>query len=129
MGKEAFDIAELSRMVTLYDQHFSDTPKSHSELYESDDAVIWDGYIKPVVELHDAIDSIVRFNRNIELVDVSAAYLSGGIEQLNLAQVCFVLRDILVNEKFHQGLFAGVIMNGKLERLMSRLKVLCAINE
>ena len=93
-------------------------------LYESEEARMWDGYVEPVLKLHEAIDSAFRFNQNIQPVDVSKACEDGGIEKLNANEVGFVFRDILINEKCNLGLFADVIVNGRVTRLVNRLKKL-----
>lgn len=122
MHRESFNHELLEKIILLHDEHLSELPKVRLDLYESEDAIMWDGYIKPLVELNETIDSAFRFNTNIESIDVSEAYKANGIENLSLGQVGFVFRDILVNEKFHQGLFVDVIMDGKVTRLVNRLK-------
>ena len=124
MWQKTFDRDSISRIITLHDEHLNHLPENSLDLYESSDAVMWDGYIKPILELHAAIDSAFRFNQDIEPVDIAKAYEPNGIENLNLAQIGFVFRDILVHEKFIQGLFVGVIMDGRISRLVNRLKVI-----
>ena len=41
----------------------------------------------------------------LEPENVREVYKPSGIDSLSLSQVGFALRDILVNENFHQGLF------------------------
>jgi len=122
VSKENFDHESLKKIISLHDEYLSEAPKTHLELYECEDAIMWDGYIQPIVELNEIIGSLFRLNAMVEPVDIAEAYKPGGIESLSLNQIGFVFRDILINEKFHQGLFAGVIMDGRLTRLINRLK-------
>ena len=122
MPKEMINRSLLETIITLHDKHVSPPPKKASDLYESDDAMMWDGYIEPIAKFNQAIDSAFRYNANLEPVSIADAYKPGGIESLSLAQVGFLFRDILVNEKCHQGLFASVIMDGRVTRLVNRLK-------
>lgn len=122
MQREKFNTELLNRIISLHDECLGEIPKSHLDLYVSEDAVMWDGYIASIVELNEAIDSAFRLNPNVESVSVSEAFMPDGIEKLSLSQVGFLFRDILVNEKFHQALFVDVIMDGRVTRLVNRLK-------
>ncbi|WP_419832591.1 hypothetical protein [Endozoicomonas atrinae] len=124
MSEEKFKSDLIRKIISLHDEFLNEIPESSLDLYENADAVMWDGYIEPIQELNEAIGKTFRLNKNIEEIDVGKAYESGGIEKLNLPQLGFVFRDILVNEKFNQGLFASVIMDGRVSRLVNRLKVL-----
>ncbi|SMF03980.1 hypothetical protein SAMN02745866_00320 [Alteromonadaceae bacterium Bs31] len=110
---------KIEIIIELHDAIF---PIAQEDLYESEDAKMWDGYVEPVLKLHEAIDSAFRFNKNIQPVDVSKSYEAGGVEKLNANEVGFVFRDILMNEKCNLGLFADVIADGRVTRLVNRLK-------
>lgn len=124
MSKDRFNAQLIDKIISLHDCHFSILPSDSRELYETEDAIMWDGYIQPVLELNETIDSTFRLNSNIKQVDISAAYEPGGIEGLSVEEIGFVFRDILVNEKIHLGLFASVIVDGRVSRLVNRLKEL-----
>ena len=115
---------DIQEIIDLHDKYFKKLPIDSKSLYVSEDAMMWDGYIESVVQLNDIIDSTFRYNKNIMQVDISEAYKPSGIENLNINEIGFLFRDILVNEKFHLGLFVGVIVDGRISRLVNRLKVL-----
>lgn len=122
MSDDKFERDILKKIVTSYELSFSANILNSMELYESGDAVMWDGYIPALVDLIDLLDTAFRLNSNIQPVDMSSVFDDGKIETLSLAQIGYVFRDMLVHQKHHQGLFAKAMMDGKIRRLINRLK-------
>lgn len=124
MKFELFDSSLVEKVVRQYRETFPEKPTKNEQIYIDENAMMWDGYIKPVEELNELLSTLFRFSQYKEPTDILLAQEPGGTDNLSIQQLAFLVADILTHEKHHQGLFASMLKNGVIARIVDRLEVL-----
>ncbi len=125
MALGSYDEEAIKNLVTHYRNTFSSIP-TNTEIYTSEDAMMWDGYIEPVEILNKMFSDLFRYSEHKEPTDIKLAQEPDGVAQLNIGQIAYFVTDILAHEKTHQGLFATMLKNGVIDQIIGRLEILLA---
>lgn len=125
MSVKPYDPDAIRQIISLYWSTFSETPTIEM-VYLDNDAIRWDGYTEPVEKLNSLLSDLFRFSKSKQKVDIKLAQEPGGTDNLSIEQIAYFITDILVSEKRHGGLFAQMLTNGVIERVVNRLEVLLA---
>lgn len=126
MSVKPYNPDAIKQIIELYSATFPEAPTRNDQIYISDDAMMWDGYIAPVEKLNNLFSDFFRFSKHKKVTSIKAAQEIGGTDELCIQQIAFFITDILVNEKTHGGLFATMLKNGVIERVVNRMEALLA---
>lgn len=124
MSLSSYSSDSIREIIEIYTKSFPVVPADTSSLYEDQDAIIWDGYIEPVIMLNEKLSSIFRFSKSKSSIEIGNALAPGGIESLNIEEIAYLVTDILVNEKYTLGLFGQMIVDRVIERIVCRMNAL-----
>lgn len=123
MSVKPYNPDAIRKIIVLYRSTFPQVP-TNEQVYLNDAAIMWDGYIEPVERLNNLLSDLFRFSKSKQTVDIKSAQVAGGTDILSIEQIAYFVTDILVNEKRHGGLFAQMLTNGVIDRVVSRLEFL-----
>jgi len=124
MSLSPYSYDSINEIVMLYRYTFPELPSDTSPLYQSHDAMMWDGYIAPVLLLNEKFDSLFRYSQHKSPIEIAGSFEAVGIESLGIEEIAYLVKEILVNEKYNLGLFASMIVQNVIGRIVLRMEEL-----
>lgn len=124
MSVRPYSRRKVKQIIDLYRETFPEIPTNNEQIYESDDAMMWDGYLEPVEKLNNLFSDLFRYSVFKKQTDIKRAQEVGGADELDIRQIAYFMSDVLVHEKTHQGLFSTMLKNGVIDRVVNRLEKL-----
>jgi hypothetical protein len=124
MSLSPYSYESINEIIVLYKNTFPELPSDTLPLYESHDAMMWEGYIVPVLLLNEKFDSLFRYSQHKSPIKIVSTFESVGIESLSIEEIAYLVKEILVNEKNNLGFFASMIVANVIGRIILRMEEL-----
>ena len=117
----SYDRYKSREIVKIFNENYSSIYSEDRQVYTTNDCV---EYVEPLQKIRILLSQQFLYNRELEAVDLETVWEDGVIECMYIAELGFLIRDIVASERTFIGLLGSLLQNGKLDRIVRRLGTL-----